>query len=417
MRATTRVVGTVLATVTFVATVQAQAPPAATSQPAKQEQTVVIIPLQGPIEYELTVRLFCNALRAAQAKKPAAMVIKINSPGGVVEYMSEMLAELKKVSSCRTVAWIDGKEHGAFSAAAILACGCDEIIMAPGNAIGAAVPYIVTASSKWPMPVSEKFRSALHGQIRAIAEEKGHPWPVIRAWLTPRAGLYRIRQGDKARLVNYDDIRNEEELPAVIEEIEGQVQSTYSGDPQSQTVRHTWRIRRRISVDTGPPKDVEVICPRGRVLTLTDQEAVELGLATAVCASEQDVLKKLGLPKARISRIPEVTKVVETTLERTLAKVKSLLERGQRAEKMLSLYRYKEGFKRRALMYAEQAARCYLGASALLDKYKDLRSRPEIARMSTNLQSRGVDLKATAKELRMEIKEDRKPKRRRRGIW
>ncbi len=264
------------------------------TQPANSERSAVVIPAQGPIEWQLAVDRFEKMVNVARAIEPQVIVFQINSPGGVVDYTWHMISEFKNLPKSQTVAWINGEHNGAFSSGAIFALACDKIYMAQGQAIGAAVPFALNDDGI-PREVSLKWRSAWNAQVRALCQMKHRPWPVVYALMNSGAGLYKIKTAKGCEYVNYEKIRPMLR-PELVKEMDIVVK-TQTEELENGTSEHkNITVREGIHFKEGMPKNVEVICHVGEVLTLTAQEAVACGLCDGIADSLEEALKKVDVP-------------------------------------------------------------------------------------------------------------------------
>ena len=107
-----------------------------------------------------------GCLARAAAAGAAAVVIPIDSKGGPAGPALEMAERLAKESRVLTVAVVGTGDGNAYSAATLIAMGCDVIVMSPGATIGAAAPVAADGHdlpgdtrAKWSSAVSAKFRA------------------------------------------------------------------------------------------------------------------------------------------------------------------------------------------------------------------------------------------------------------------
>ncbi len=129
-----------------------------------------VIPLRGGVGEEIIVNTLKRSFNVAKAEGANVVVLHIESPGGYITTKDDILDLLReKKKEFRIVAYITE----AHSAAAMIALLCDEIIMAPGAAMGSCVPYTRRLDGT-PEMVSAKFLAAELAKIRATAEEGGH---------------------------------------------------------------------------------------------------------------------------------------------------------------------------------------------------------------------------------------------------
>jgi membrane-bound serine protease (ClpP class) len=118
---------------------------------------------------------FAQAVRAARSARAKYVVLVIDSPGGQVVEMVGIVDTIRANPDLTFVAYV----KQAYSAAAVIAMACPQIVMAPGAQIGACVPFKVGPSGT-PQAVEEKFESAVRAQMRAAAQLGGHDELWIR---------------------------------------------------------------------------------------------------------------------------------------------------------------------------------------------------------------------------------------------
>lgn len=189
----------------------------------------VLIPFFGEIGTDVTVEGLRAGLQKAREARPQFVVLAIDSPGGNIAQMVEMIDLLTDASKeFKVVAYV--KE--AYSAAAVVAMTCPQVLMRPGSTIGATVPFRITANG--PQDVEAKFRSVIEARMRAAVAQGGHADLLIRGM-------------------------SEMNLELFLTEVDGK--------PVLQT--------------SGPGK---IIKSKGQILTLTADEAVRCGLAAGVSA-------------------------------------------------------------------------------------------------------------------------------------
>ncbi len=127
-----------------------------------------------------TLYLLRRAVREADEKKAVALVLEMDTNGGRVDVTEEIIRLLQH-APMKTYTFVNPK---AYSAGAFIACATDNIFMAPGSVIGAATPVMLIPGSgaqELPKSYEEKISSALRALIRATAQEKGHNADVFEA--------------------------------------------------------------------------------------------------------------------------------------------------------------------------------------------------------------------------------------------
>lgn len=199
-----------------------------------------VIPIRGTIGLQVTDEVFRKCLNTARAQKVGLVVLLIDSGGGSIPEMEKLIKRLQAYDDLRIVAYV----QKAFSAAAMLAMSCKEIVIAPNGAIGAAVPYL-SAPGRAPKNVTAKYESAYRGWCRGQVEKAGHSPLLVDAMVRMDMVLGLVGGGAGAKLV------------------EGK------GD--------------------------KVIKRKGQILTLAGKEAVECGLALGLAGTIDQSKKLLGI--------------------------------------------------------------------------------------------------------------------------
>jgi len=126
---------------------------------------VLIVPISGTVD-EGMAHLVQRAVREAESAHASALVLDINTPGGLVSAAFEIRDALVG-SHVRTVAYVSQR---AYSAGALITLATKTIVMAPGSSIGAAEP----------IPNDPKHVSALRAEFAATATRM-HRDPTLAA--------------------------------------------------------------------------------------------------------------------------------------------------------------------------------------------------------------------------------------------
>lgn len=241
-----------------------------------------VIPIQGGFNHLRAATELEQTLKQALREKPRLIVYELNSPGGRIDVAQAMVRlNLQVPKETTTIAYVKGNHRGAHSAAAYFATSCDLILMAPGQAIGAAVAFQPTASG--PKAVSEKFQSAWRAEVRATAEAKGHPPAVVLAMVDIEVGAAEINMGGEQKFVSARSLK-------------------------------TLAARAKASgVSFGL---VRLICEPGKVLTLTSKEAVRAHLARAVVDDLDLIFKRYEIDPKRVKRTDDPVETAANAYER-----------------------------------------------------------------------------------------------------
>ncbi len=126
---------------------------------------VIVVPIDGVVD-EGMAHLVERAVDEANASHAAALVLDVNTPGGLVDAAFE-IRDAMFAAKVPTVAYVSER---AYSAGALITLSAQTIVMAPGSSIGAAEP----------IPNDPKHVSALRAEFAATAA-RNHRDPVIAA--------------------------------------------------------------------------------------------------------------------------------------------------------------------------------------------------------------------------------------------
>ena len=162
----------------------------------KEARKVRLIKMDGPID-GLQESYLRRQIDRAVAGGAQVIVFQIDSPGGELQPsfdLSEAIAALE-AKKIRTIAYIPREAH---SGAAIVALGCDEIIMHPTAQIGDA-GAIFRLAQHWER-VPEKLLSPMLVHLRSIAEKKHRPPAICAAMADRTAKVFQVTHRDTGRI-------------------------------------------------------------------------------------------------------------------------------------------------------------------------------------------------------------------------
>ncbi len=172
----------------------ANAPRAAEAEPAAYRLGVVIR-FSGPIT-PLSEHYVYRKLSAAQSAGADLVIIEIDSPGGHLEPSLNLAVRLRDLEWAHTVAYVPRE---ALSGAAIMALGCDEIVMSPRALLGDAGPIFMGEDFLF-RHAPEKVRSDLARRVRDLAEAKGRPPALAEAMVDMDLVVHRVRHRTTGRV-------------------------------------------------------------------------------------------------------------------------------------------------------------------------------------------------------------------------
>jgi membrane-bound serine protease (ClpP class) len=124
---------------------------------------VVVISLTGTVD-PLSARYVERGIRTATNEKASAVLIRIDTPGGLSSSMRSIVQAIS-TSSVPVVCWVGPTGARAASAGAIILLGCPVAAMAPGTNVGAAHPVGFSGQV-----LDEKITNDAAAYARALAE-------------------------------------------------------------------------------------------------------------------------------------------------------------------------------------------------------------------------------------------------------
>ena len=175
--------------------------PAAGKGPARVR--AAMIPITGTIDTALRSSV---SRRASEAVRDGCrlLVFHITSNGGFLDDGLELSRDIERLArdDVRTVAFVDAK---AYSAAAIAALSCQEIVMSPEASIGDCAPILATpVGGLQPMEGTEreKMESVVRERMESLAEKNHYPAALARAMVTQSIVVVEARN-EKTGEVRY----------------------------------------------------------------------------------------------------------------------------------------------------------------------------------------------------------------------
>lgn len=140
---------------------------------------VWLLPIDGEINAGTTA-FVRSRVQQANNEQPLAIVLFLDTPGGAVKAMQDIVGIVLHDTNVPTIAVV----QNAFSAGALIAMSAEQLAMLPGASIGAALPILMTPTGI--AQVDEKFSSALRGEFRSVAEARGRNADVAAGMVDER---------------------------------------------------------------------------------------------------------------------------------------------------------------------------------------------------------------------------------------
>lgn len=241
-----------------------EAPAAAGRDNNEGPQTAVVVGLNGPID-ELASFSLRRRIELAKERNPDLLIVRIDSPGGLLLESEHLAVLLRDIDWARTVAFISNR---ALSGAAMTAMGCDDIVMTPHARLGDVGVMAFDPMAEAFRFAPQKLASDVVITMRSLAEAKGRPPALAEAMVDRNIEVFRVRNRDTGE----EALMTEKDLAAA--------------DPQGER----WEKLNLI-----------VESQADRFLDVTGTRAAELGLAEPPVNNFEELLQRY-----QVTEPPEV---------------------------------------------------------------------------------------------------------------
>lgn len=156
----------------------------------KLPKKIYVIPVRDDIDAHMPY-IVRRGVKEAIRWGADALVLHMDTNGGRVDYTEEITQAVREFPHPeQTYTFVDTK---AFSAGAFIAASTRSITMAPSSVIGALTPIMTSSSgggiAEMPQSAEEKITSAIRALVRASAEANGHNPAVFDAMVDRDNGL------------------------------------------------------------------------------------------------------------------------------------------------------------------------------------------------------------------------------------
>ncbi len=239
--------------------------------PEEWSGKTVLIPITGVIgpeklggqEEEIirTIKLATNAER---------IILKINSPGGVVDSCDHICNALIN-SPAPTIALVT---HKAVSGGAMVATACEKIYMLSGSRIGDIQPMQMLSSQNLDDRTAEKAEADIRAIMAANARHNGYPKVLLEAMVSRSFEIYEV---------NFNDGNRE-----------------FLKKPAYELLRKNMEEGIDERKFNKPP---QIVVTEGKLLSVEAQTAAEYGIATAVIGSENELFELLSINPDKIINV------------------------------------------------------------------------------------------------------------------
>lgn len=183
-----------LGTVIIAALLAALFPLPAFSAPSIGVSSVVFAEMDGIIG--VPMEEYVGGVFNGIKNKNTILVFKINTPGGLVDSMSQIMSRIAE-ADYPVVVWVAPSGASASSAGAFIVQAAHIAVMSPGTNIGAAHPIIGTGKDISGNEMKRKITNDLAAKIRAFAQERGRNTKVVESMVRDSISLTSREALDK----------------------------------------------------------------------------------------------------------------------------------------------------------------------------------------------------------------------------
>lgn len=161
---------------------------------ARQADRIAVITVEGAID-QITAMSVSRRIEAAENAGFDAIVLEVNSPGGLLISCLEISGELKSSSIANTVAWVNSD---AYSGGAIIALACREIVTSDPASFGDALVIQMGLGGIKALTPDErtKFLPPLMSDIVDSARRSGYDEFLVQAIVTDGIELWQVEHVD-----------------------------------------------------------------------------------------------------------------------------------------------------------------------------------------------------------------------------
>lgn len=196
---------------------------AAPAEPlAASEPTVVVVPIRTPI-HPVSAEVLEGAIRRAEAAEAVALVVEIDTPGGLMTSMRDMIQGILG-SRVPVVVYVAPAGAQAASAGFFLLMAADVAAMAPGTNAGAAAA-VTAEGGDIEGTMGEKVEQDARAQIRSLAKRHGRNVELAEAAVTD-ARSYDAEEALEEGLIDV----LAPSLPRLLQEIDGRTVRAAGGE-------------------------------------------------------------------------------------------------------------------------------------------------------------------------------------------
>ncbi len=195
---------------------------------AQSGRPILVIPINGTVDDGMA-HLVERSVNEANQQGARAIVLDVNSPGGLVEAAFQIRDALFSAQE-PVVAYVGAR---AYSAAALISLSASRIVMAPGASIGAAEP----------IPATAKLISGLRGEFESTAERNHRNPKVAGAMVDKTVDLPEYKRSGAILTLNTDDAVRAGIAESTAPTLDAALAQLHLADAPRVTESFTWAER------------------------------------------------------------------------------------------------------------------------------------------------------------------------------
>jgi len=160
----------------------------------------IILTAEGPVMPPM-LAYFQRGIQTAEQRDAELLVIELNTPGGSVDTMLEMIQAIR-ASKVPVVVYVAPKNAIAGSAGALITMAGHASAMAPNTVIGAASP-IDSSGSDIQSTLESKIKETLKAKARTLVEDRGKEAVKLAEAMIDEATAVTAREALDAKLIDF----------------------------------------------------------------------------------------------------------------------------------------------------------------------------------------------------------------------
>jgi membrane-bound serine protease (ClpP class) len=160
----------------------------------------IVMTADGPITPPM-LEYFKRGIETANQRNAEVLIIELNTPGGSIDTMLEMI-QLMKDSDVPIVVYVAPREAIAGSAGALITMAGNASAMSPGTAIGAASP-VTSSGTDIESTMESKVKEILKAKARSLVEPRGKDATRLAEAMIDNAKAVTADEALKAKLIDF----------------------------------------------------------------------------------------------------------------------------------------------------------------------------------------------------------------------